>query len=981
MINDPRKNFVPRFLPWLLGGAMFAVYWFTLNHWVSLLNMASVAQFTGLTWQPQVYNPVAFLVTLPIRWLAPASVPLALNFFAAVCAALALVVLARCVALLPHDRTETERQREKSDFAFLTGWQAWCPPVFAVVVCGLQLTMWQHATNFTGEAVDLLIFTVVVWQLLEYRLDEREGRLMLAVFVFGAGITDNWAMVAFVPLFLAAVIWLKGLQFFHIGFLTRLFSRGLLGLLFLAVIPVMAKVTSSYPLSLWESLQPSLSLDWRVIKAIKEAGVLHNLALTALTSLLPLLAMAIRWSASFGDSSRIGMALSNLMVHVVYAAIFSVCVWISFNPPFSPDHLMSAPCLPLYFLAALGTGYFCGYFLLVFGRKPVLSRRSEVQQPLPNAILWLCPAVVAFTLVSAAITSCALVYRNSPIILRQNGDAFYKLADLAIKNLPAEGAILLCDSDDPSHDVPIRSFLIQSMLIRQGRLQHFPVVDTQSLGLFPYQRFLHSRFPEKIPAAADEKSLGATTLLAVYNLIGQLMKSNNVCYLNPSYGYYFEQLYLEPHGMNYRLKGLPEDTLLPPPMDKELVATNENFWMDASAQFSPVEKNLAIQQSNLDGYNIYSKGLFGWILMHLHAQPEPDANAIMAGKFYSRSLNYWGVQQQRAKALDAAKIHFENAKKINPDNIAATVNLKFNAALHAGSTAGVELTAITPDQFGKYRGWNEVLNANGPFDEPSFLFENAAMLMQSGLMKQAVVPFTRVRELLPDNLAARLFLAQIYIFTKPPQPERALDALSEPMAKPAKFSLNESNSTEINILAASAHFLKNDTDQAIALMETEVARHPNDDTLLTAATQAFFMRGLYTNALHIINSKLARSPDDPQWLFGKGFAALQLKQYDEAIAAMTHEMEITTNDPTARFNRALAYLQSDRLPEARKDYAELQTTYTNSFQVAYGLAEIAWRTHDTNEAVKNYKLYLNNAPTNTTEASKVLERLTQLRGK
>ena len=86
--NDPRKNFVPRFLPWLLGAAMFVVYWFTLNHWVNLLNISGVAQFTGLSWQPQVFNPVSFLVTLPIRWLAPASVPLALNLFAAACAAL-----------------------------------------------------------------------------------------------------------------------------------------------------------------------------------------------------------------------------------------------------------------------------------------------------------------------------------------------------------------------------------------------------------------------------------------------------------------------------------------------------------------------------------------------------------------------------------------------------------------------------------------------------------------------------------------------------------------------------------------------------------------------------------------------------------------------------------------------------------------------------------------------------------------------------
>ena len=42
--TDPRKNFVPRFLPWLLAVAAFAVYWFSLNRWVSRLQ----SEFGGL---------------------------------------------------------------------------------------------------------------------------------------------------------------------------------------------------------------------------------------------------------------------------------------------------------------------------------------------------------------------------------------------------------------------------------------------------------------------------------------------------------------------------------------------------------------------------------------------------------------------------------------------------------------------------------------------------------------------------------------------------------------------------------------------------------------------------------------------------------------------------------------------------------------------------------------------------------------------
>jgi nitrate reductase NapE component len=193
--TDPRKNFAPRFLPWLLAAGAFAVYWFTLNHWVSLFNIGVVAKISGQTWEPEVLNPVSFAATYPFRWLPVAQIPIALNIFAAVCGALTLGLLARSVAILPHDRTDVQRKRERSDFSFLTIWGAWLPPVLAVAVCGLQLTFWEQATNCTGEIFSVLLFAFIIWSLLEYRLDEREWRLFLAAFIYGSGMaeTGRWS--------------------------------------------------------------------------------------------------------------------------------------------------------------------------------------------------------------------------------------------------------------------------------------------------------------------------------------------------------------------------------------------------------------------------------------------------------------------------------------------------------------------------------------------------------------------------------------------------------------------------------------------------------------------------------------------------------------------------------------------------------------------------------------------------------------------
>jgi tetratricopeptide (TPR) repeat protein len=107
---------------------------------------------------------------------------------------------------------------------------------------------------------------------------------------------------------------------------------------------------------------------------------------------------------------------------------------------------------------------------------------------------------------------------------------------------------------------------------------------------------------------------------------------------------------------------------------------------------------------------------------------------------------------------------------------------------------------------------------------------------------------------------------------------------------------------------------------------------------------------------------------------------LQTKAYDDAIDEFTRVLATQTNNSSVLFNRALACLNSDKLDAARADYKTLQQTFTNSFRVAYGLGEIAWRQHDTNEAIRNYKLYLANANTNTAEATNVIQRLRELKG-
>ncbi len=280
-MNRPR-GFVISLLPWILAAAMLVVYLSVLSPRVSVANLAQIAELTDLNWQPNVmFGPVTFLITYPLRWLPMTVLPLAANLISVVCAVLSLALLARSVALLPQDRTQEQRDREPSEFSLLSLRSAWLPPVLAVLACGLSLTFWEHAVAATGEMINLLLFAYLIRCLLEYRVDQREAWLEKFALVCGIAVANSSGIVALLPCFLIAVIWIKGMSFFNVRFIIISIGCWLVGFSLILLLPLVGSLSHTRHLAFWDGLHSIAAwYKWYLTRVpCPDFGPEHSLAL------------------------------------------------------------------------------------------------------------------------------------------------------------------------------------------------------------------------------------------------------------------------------------------------------------------------------------------------------------------------------------------------------------------------------------------------------------------------------------------------------------------------------------------------------------------------------------------------------------------------------------------------------------------------------------------------------------------------------
>lgn len=966
-------------LPWLVVIVALSFYVATLNRSVCLSNLPQVAQINGWDWQPVLLWPLEVAITYPLRFLPPNAVPAALNALAAVFAALTLGLLARSVALLPQDRTPLQRELLQNSFGLMSGRAALVPPALAVTACGLQLNFWLHATSGTGEMLKLLVFAYVIRCLLEFRLDGRQAWLSKAAFVYGLGMANDWAMIGFLPLFILALILLKGMAFFNPRFLTRMALYGLGGLTLLLLLPAAQSLTQDSPVSFWQALR------LEVVTAKNAIAVVFNRCyryrrevaiLLALTSIIPVMVICIRWRFFSADTSPFGTWVANTVFNIAHALFLFVCVWVMFDPPFSPanaSRLLSlpftTPLLKLYYLSCLAIGYYSGYLLVVFSRPRVrdLGYRPDAEFRLLLSRLT-CSIVRCSVWTAAFVVPPLLFYKNQPIVLAENMGAAAQYGTFTAGCLPQASAIVL--SDDP-----YRQFLVRAALVNRGSDKNFALLDTQMLPYGIYHKFLRKRYPTVFgndPVTSPTNDY--VNPMGLIRMMTALARSNQLWYAHPSFGYYFEQFYLESHGLAYRLNFYPSNAIAMPVPTQTEIAQNERFWAQVQKQaIAPLTNALALAKEK---EKIFLIRKF-MELARLRREPGREVQTIAA--YYSRALNHWGVELQRAGLLQEAAKHFSMALELNPENIAAEVNLQFNKTLQAGQAIPVVVSKSVEEHLRAYRTLERAMNVNGPFDEPTFCYDLGLEFIRGGNYRQAAQQLERAVQLAPNNLDARLWLARLFNLWR--LPDKALELVAQARSSQVWAAAEATNALQLLLIEATAQSIKSNAPAVSEALESAIARFPANTNLLNVAMYLYFANGDYSNALATADRLLRLAPDDVGALLSKGVIYMQMNAHAAAIGPLSRVLELQPTNYVARFNRAVSYLLSNELEAAQSDYLELSRVFPTSYQVYFGLGEIAYRKKDTNAAIIYYQNYLSNAVPGTAETEFVKKRLGELTGR
>jgi predicted Zn-dependent protease len=916
-----------------LGVAVMAllVYGLTVSWEVTFHSLAFTQQVAGWDWQPMTSRPLAWLLTLPLRLLPEAWIPAGLNLFSAVSAAATLAILARSVQLLSWDCPPDPEKK----------WARWLPVWLACSLCGLEYNFWLNATEMTGEMVSLLLLAAAIVCLLEFRAAKNPRWLDLGAVVWGVGLAENWAMQLTLPIFLVALAWQPGNQLRGRKFLSRVAVMLLAAGVIFSLQPLLTGLAFHSGERVGELYWASLKYTMQNLATLFHGFGSRNRLLTVVVLmyfLLPVLACLLRIK---NEATTLVHGVERMQINLfrcLRIGLLLVCVWLMFDPEVGPRKILlhklnlRLPLLTFDYLVAVGAAFLLGSLLYAAQLPPPERVWTALEKMIDFLRRRTCALLTAFSLVVVA----GLLARNMAAIQFDRQADLTKIGDLMMRSLPPDGGMLLGDDGE-------QLMTVKASLARHPDRSRWQLLEVKHVPNARYRRALKVNFPE----VAGTNDTGNLNREQTMTLLNRLARSCRIYYLVPEPGrFLFEQFYPEAQGGVHELKLFGLDDFALPPLTEAQIGANEQFWQSAwettlaaASRVAPAAKKSFPQ--------------------FLALRPVvPEATQQLA-RWYAVALNNWGVELQRNGRLTQAKLRFEQAKILNPDNSAVAINLVGNSNLLAGKFLDLSGAASLAKSVQNVQQLARIVEIVGNFDEPAVCLLLGDGCFNAGWPRQALQQFDRARTLAPDTALPGLAMAKVFL--RVGFPEKALGLLGELR----RFETNSVNgpalNVELSLLEAQAWIGLTNAPEANRVLETIMQKNPDNPAVWETVFKAYLSFGSATNALGLLDRMLAKEPDNVSALNNKAAVLVQIQRASEAIPILDHAIAIT-NLPSMRLNRAIALLQAQDYKAAEAAYQELQTAAIDQFSVQFGLAQIAEARHDTNAAVKFYSSCLTNTP-------------------
>jgi len=918
-------------LSWLIGGVALLFYWSTLCQWLSLYSLSNIASVADWTGKPELVRPLTLLVFGPLRVLPDTWLPLTANIVTATIAALVLMQLTRSVSILRVDLVSADPMRKKvSGASILTGKWSWLPPVVAAMALGWQLGFWQHASSASGEMLSLLCFAFAFRGVFEFRVQSDEKWLYRAAFVFALGITDNWLMLGYLPLFVAAVIWVKGLTpFLSWRFFWRMCAWGLAGLALYGLSPLVLYFSEPETTEFLATLKNYVAAQKFFLKVLLKSSAFR---LLVITGILPFLLLAVRWrshSAQLADDTHLGLFFTKASGHFIHAMFLLTALWIALNPTFIPSlREVNSALLPYAYSWALVAGY-CVAYLLVFG----------LPRPRKSRAKW--PAVVAMSL-SVALAG-TLLWKNFPEVRLSNSRMLEEYATHLRESLPAGAVTALSDET-----LPLILLRASGKMDRDATTPM--LVDARLLGGVAYHEKMHRQYGDRWPDWPLTNNTPQIAPAMQAAVISQIASNETVVYLHPSSGLFFERFTAVPQGWIFRLT--PRDKMRVADPTTALQESNERWQSDWHATLAHRARQFEASRTRVTRWTSPE-----WKFLKLSARLNETVVALSGP--LSKTLNTWGVKLQQSGVSSDAAEWFERALEFDPDNLAAHLNREAARRRAVGDTNILTMQwarATIPSVVSKYATWTDVIHRNGPVDEAAFLLLSGRLYFATSHPWQAHDCFARSRELQPDWLAPKLWQAQSlnlagdYV-TAAALTEQVLATETNP---PATMLGQILESRTVALLGLGQ------MNEAIEFINSFATPHQATDQVVVTAAELCQMMGNLPEELKWREMLAQRDPKRVDWLVKKGSAEVRAKQNEAAIATLTSALSVAPTNALARHFRGIAALRMGQLDLAQRDFETLLAQPNHKQDALFGLGSIAWRQGDTNTMVDYYQRFLTN---------------------